>query len=441
MRYTPTTSNFAVAFWKELWENNINDIEELRALAGTRGVVTIDIYRSQTDIGRSRRGRRDISELGISFLPPIACSPRPCVPSPASLDALMQKFSIQCHSIDVADQKSADSRDEKSHFVPKDVRVVAADQVEDTLLTIIKSFTSELDPQPLLVGFDIGYQFRVLSRDYPRLLTNCFSAWIDLQHITADISTIIYKERGHAGNLRGAVPGPRETFLALGYFKDSKTSRPLYNHHRSGNRAMRTMAVLLGLLALPQPSDPTVPPVIEITRQEKKVFHEKIELVPGLVCRKFWHGKPGPPGLFPYMARATAKRFSKKKATTKRFPLSPKFRAVAFYNQFFEYGPVAAGMAKEADKTRNYYLCLPNTEVLESFVAEVNGRAIAKSDGAFWSVAQAHSSPVTPITDPKDLLQTERFSEEARAKRLRREQKRLEKNPEDLLDNLSLVKW
>ena len=98
---------------------------------------------------------------------------------------------------------------------------MTADQVEDAALSIINSFTSELGPRPFLAAFSLGYEFGVLAGFYPRLLTDCFSAWVDLQEVTTDICTITQKRPVVPRNNKAAyLSGMRDTLFALGYCRD-----------------------------------------------------------------------------------------------------------------------------------------------------------------------------------------------------------------------------
>ena len=108
MRYSETPSSFPVAYWRALWENNIGNIEHLRALATTTGIVAIDMNPYMPD---GKITHENITAFGIAYLPPITASP-PSIPSPASLDALVQQFSIQSHSIRIADRRRAKKRRE-----------------------------------------------------------------------------------------------------------------------------------------------------------------------------------------------------------------------------------------------------------------------------------------------------------------------------------------
>ena len=175
MRYSPTPSTFPVAYWRELWENNINDIEQLRAPSSTTGIIAIDMDPHVLD---GKTTHESITEFGIAFLPPSTFDQRPCIPSPPSLDAIVQHFSIQSHSLRIIDRNRTDRNRETYRYGSGELQAIPADQVEDAALTIINSFTS--GPKPILVGFSMAYELGILTKFYPRLLTGCFSAWKEL---------------------------------------------------------------------------------------------------------------------------------------------------------------------------------------------------------------------------------------------------------------------
>lgn len=425
MRYTATPSNFPVAYWKELWQNNIDDTEQLQTLASTRGVVAIDIDPYISDGQTTHEG---ITEFGISFLPPIASDALLCLPSPPSLDALVQHFTIQSDNIRVAHRQRTERHRETYRFGSQESQVVAADQVEDAALAIIRSFTREGDPKPLLAGFSLGYEFKVLTKFYPRLLTQCFSAWVDVQEVVNDICTSVHQRPIRSRSNKAAYPpGMRDTLFALGYHRDGLAIVGPKDEHSAGNDAVRVLAVLLGLLGLPRPQDGGLGPVLEIKRWGKKLY-EKVECGPGLISRKYWRSKPEPPELFPYMARLEHQGAS----------LPAGFRAQSLYKTFAHYEPLAAGMSTEAGGTC-CYLCLPTAETLQRFLAEINGHTAKQLGNVVWTATPERNEAVTPLREMKDFVENmkrRQFSEEAQSKRLERENRKVErKHIEDSLDD------
>ncbi|VUC28377.1 unnamed protein product [Clonostachys rosea] len=372
MRYTPTPGQFPVTFWKGLWHNNIDDIENLRELAKTRGIVAVDLDPWKPDGLTTHEG---ITEFGIAFLPPVNASlPPPSAPSsPASLDTLVENFSIQSYSIKVADRKRSEKRREAYRY--GESQVVTADQVENTALAIINSFTTNKhDSHPVLVGFSLGYELRILTKFYPRLLAECFSAWADIQEITNDVSTVVNKlpVPVQKPNKAAYVPGMCDTLWALGYLRDNIAITGLKNEHSAGNDAVRVLAVLLGLLALPQTS---TGPLLKINQYGRKLY-QKIDRGHGLVSRKYWKSIPGPPELFLYMAKVRAQPTGA--------PVPKDFGVPSFYDYFAEFEPVSAGVSKEAGDLC-FYLCLPTAEALERFLVHVDGHAPSnKLDGIVW---------------------------------------------------------
>lgn len=62
-------------------------------------------------------------------------------------------------------------------------------------------------------------------------------------------------------------------------------------------------------------------------------------------------------------------------------------------NHFISYGPVAAGISKSPTDV-SYYLCFPNPEALERFIADIEGKVSKELDGIVWSVTKAHGGSV-----------------------------------------------
>ena len=421
MRYTATPSTFPVAYWRELWENNISNIEQLRALASTTGIVAIDMDPYVLE-GKTTH---DITEFGIAFLPPTASNTRPCIPSPPSLDALVQHFSIQSCSLRVADRIRNDRRRETYRYGSGEPRIVPADQIENAALSVIRSFTSGAGPKPILVGYATAYELGTLTKFYPRLLTEGFSAWVDMQEIALEISPVTQKGCAPPTGKRDLLPGMRDVLLALGYQQDGIAVMGFKNSHNAGNDAVRVLAVLLGLLALPIPMDPTAGPVLAIEHCGQK-FQKTVDSRSGLMLRKYWTSKPRPAELFPYMARIESGGM----------PLPERFRT---FEYFAEYEPVAAGRAKETNVIC-YYLCLPTLEALERFIAEVDGQPSKDFRGVVWSVTLAHDTPVMPFTGWKEFAERRRrgqYSEEAQVIRLQRGKKAAENNLDELFEALS----
>lgn len=237
-------------------QDNIGDIEQLRTLASTTAIIAIDIDRYTPD---RKTTHHNITRLGIAFLTPVA--------SPASLDALVQQFPIQRYSIRDADWKR-NPREEYRYG--SGAQVIPADQVEDAALTIVNSFTGGVDPKPLLTGYGMGYEFTILTCLYPRLLTECFSAWVDLQEITNDISLVTMGGYIIPRQQRAFMPCMGDTPLALGYQEHGIAVTSLRDEHSAGNDTACILAVLLGPLALLLPTDPTVSHLLTIEHHGRR---------------------------------------------------------------------------------------------------------------------------------------------------------------------------
>ena len=191
-----------------------------------------------------------------------------------------------------------------------------------------------------------------------------------MQEIVHDLSRIAF------------LPGMQDILTALGY-GDGRVavSRSRGNIHSAGNDAVRVFAVLLGLSALPLPADPAAPlPTVE--KHDPRRFARFINGA-GVVLRKYWHSKLGPPEYFPYTA----------KVESRVLPPRAKFGVPSMGNHFISYGPVAAGMWKRSTSV-SYHLFFFDLEALEKFIAEIDGKASKELDGIVWSVTKAHDEAV-----------------------------------------------
>src|SRR5262245_22392367 len=64
-------------------------------------------------------------------------------------------------------------------------------EMEETLLLALSSFM--VQPKPVLVGFSLAFELRVIATLYPRL-TEHFSSWVDLQELASDASGTLTPE-------------------------------------------------------------------------------------------------------------------------------------------------------------------------------------------------------------------------------------------------------
>lgn len=210
------------------------------------------------------------------------------------------------------------------------VEWVQPKEVESTLVSILKSIqsavitgsaslkqeSSEL-PTLTLVGFDLYLEFRILSTEYPRLLTECFTSWVDLQEIAKDLFIGLGKR----------VPVLTDTLIAFGFKPDLLAIVSKATQHSAGTDTIRMTALLVNLLAFPLDKNLS----IELTPRRKWSRGSM-----GNRYRNdekfFLDSRPSPWEFFPFTARARRIGGPVTKATPEDI------------NEIFsEYNPTAVG--------------------------------------------------------------------------------------------------
>ncbi|KAJ0117267.1 hypothetical protein J7T55_003677 [Diaporthe amygdali] len=154
--------------WKSLWESNISDLATLKSQVESRGIVVVDA--EPWNAG----GPFECREFGIAYIPPIQSTHNDDTGLPRTLKAYQKHYGIQSCCVHIRSRERSKCG---QAFEFGEVDLVDADFAEEKLLWIMESFNAS--PEPVLVGFDLSFELRVLSIHYPRLLER-LSSWVDV---------------------------------------------------------------------------------------------------------------------------------------------------------------------------------------------------------------------------------------------------------------------
>lgn len=165
---------FKVSRWHNLWRSNIPNLYSLKQQAGVSGFVAIDAEPWGTSL-------TDIVEIGVAFIPPIDIEA--LQDPPRSLDSLQTRYPIQVCNIRVANRKQGQRVNRESFIGP--TRIVEPEAVHETLQRLFQSFRDILGPQAslALIGFDLAYEFRIMSSTYLGITENV-SSWSTFRRLS-----------------------------------------------------------------------------------------------------------------------------------------------------------------------------------------------------------------------------------------------------------------
>jgi hypothetical protein len=151
---------FKVSRWHNLWRSNIPTLSSLKQQAGVSGFVAINAEPWGNSV-------TDIVEIGIAFIPLVEMELLQLEGPPRSLESLQSRYSIQVSNIRVAGREQGRQRKrERFNFGP--THMVEPDAVHETLQRLFQSFRDALGLQAsiTLIGFDLSFEFRVMSSTY-----------------------------------------------------------------------------------------------------------------------------------------------------------------------------------------------------------------------------------------------------------------------------------
>ncbi|KAK2616460.1 hypothetical protein QQS21_000702 [Conoideocrella luteorostrata] len=397
MRYHRTPNFFRTRHWAKLWQNNIPDLESLQICMGKTGFVAIDAepWGDQSAL---------VAEIALSLVYPFDRSNFDQCPNTTS--QLRSGLRISTHCVKISGREQG--RRERSHA--DDSQTVPLDEVEPTLVNILDSFKTTLAAQRelssgdrdhpaqlVLIGFDLGFEFRSISTSYP-LITEYFTSWVDLQELVKDISQA------------DRAPTMRDSLIALGFGDDRHAIGSIHKKHSSGMDTLRMTALLVGLLFYQNDA----PLNIQFTNRRKWSPGKAHGRYMG--TGKFFHKtRPKPKEFHPFTAEVLLRGSSLNEISASRL-----------YDMFAHYDPLAAGNG--SNKRRNDlmgWVSLPSLEALDYFVKDING---AESEyGGMWQAVSLYDPILTPIRTASELesFKELRLQEEIQEKRSQRTQKKL----------------
>ena len=398
--------------WTHLWKANVPSRQSLKDHASASTIFVA------IDAEPWRLGGMDISEIGITILAPVDGKVDSLL-RPTSLEALLENFTFRSLCIRVAGRNP--SRDEQ--FWGGQTTIVDAVDMEDTIIQALESIpptfsptASSEKPKLCLIGFDLGFELRLLSSLYPRVLQS-FSSWVDLQELVKEMAGPDYSTR----------PSMSNTLLAFGFKREPPMFRGPKVGHNAGNDTMRIVAVLLNLLTY----DSTLQ--ISQSHNPHRRFTANGLYRKHLQDPRSFEGRPKPWEPYPFVARVSLKGHA-----------GPVFSVKRLHDAFSAYNPVAVG---SGDLIRNPtfdrgWVCLASLEELDGFVAGVNGRRCDKGVWrGIWEVVSFYDPSLTPARTAEELEEWLKMQSAAAKdqKVLSRKQKREEEA--DPMDILASTSW
>ncbi len=383
MRYRNAPRGFKVSHWRHLYDACLCSSEEVKLISDSAIFVIFDAEPWAGDNAKA-------AEIGISILR--VPNRRNATALPTTLSEFAENYGIETHRILIMEMER-DKRCE-THRFGQEHRISDID-VEQHIMGLVDSYQKKLafaGEQVVFVGFDLQFEFRLLSTIYMGL-TKYFTSWLDLQELSRRASRV-------------DKPGLSETLKACGFGRqDSTDLHSLNGRHNAATDTVRAAAVLHHLLA----RDDCQELQIATSDRNANMLARKRRAPPSNKPedRKLWSGaRPTPRELYPYIARV--------KRSTGDIQ-GPK----SLLEAFADHDPVAVGTAK-----RSIYgwVCLPSLGALDHFVQRVNGAE--HPQGGNWIVVSDYDSDIIPAKDMRELK--ERLHAKADEKREERRLKRLD---------------
>ncbi|KAL1881860.1 hypothetical protein Daus18300_000913 [Diaporthe australafricana] len=364
MRYFDGCPFLKVSRWHDLWRSNIPNLCSLKQQAGVSGFVAIDAEPWGNSL-------TDIVEIGIAFIPPVDIEA--LQGPPRSLDSLQTRYPIQVSNIRVADREQGRGMKRES-FIFGPTHIVEPDAVHETLQRLFQSFRDALGPKAslTLIGFDLAFEFRVMSSTYLGITENV-SSWVDLQEIIKDVSS----------SCTNRSPSMRESLIAFGFEGDNQAVPPNRMAHSAATDALRIIALLVNLLALSPDA------TLEIERRPVRKW-----VGTGRVARRHmkaknkFSGRPRPVGSYPFRTRVRLKGVS-------------AFNMRQLADAFSRHGPSAIGIH---GGKKEGYICLPSLDELDQFIEQTNGSSAG--NGKFWDAISEFDPQLTSSRTASELLES-----------------------------------
>lgn len=361
MKYSDGCRFLKVSRWDSLWRSNIPNLSSLKQQAGVSGFVAIDAE----PWGKSLT---DVVEIGIAFIPLIDIEA--LQGPPTSLGSLQTRYPIQVSRIRVAGRKQGRSM-KREPFIFGPTHIVEPDAVHETLQRLFQSFRDALGPQGslTLIGFDLVFEFRVISSTYLGI-TEHVSSWVDLQEIIKDVSSCT-----------DSSPSMRESLITFGFEGDDQAILPGRLAHSAGTDALRIIALLVNLLALSPDA------TLEIERQPGYKWRGTDYYArQQMKANNQFSGRPSPKEFYPFRARVTLNGGR-----------GLNMRKLA--DSFSKHNPSAIGHGGK--KNNEGYVCLPSLEELDQFIKQTHGSSAGS--GQFWEAISEFDPELTAARTASEL--------------------------------------
>lgn len=392
MAFNPHPTAFQTKLWRDLYESFILDLGTLKiAAANGASFVCIDAEPWGTDTSRP-------AEIGISFVADLNQTKirTSRTGSVASLDDFSLSSDLETHRICIVGRERQEKYRQKHRYGLEHVCEVHG--VEQLILDLIGKFRQK--PSKLghhasliLTVFSHTFEFRMLSAQYPQILTSgIFTSWLDLQALAAEASI---------KDTRLIVPSLQETLAACG-IKEQDISRTR-TQHNSATDTVRIAALLSFIV------DSGSEQQLDIKCSSQKAPHRIHRKDP--TTKKNWNCRPNPSELFPYAAKVWQET-----------SLSELHSAQALRQIFQDYEPVAVGLHKDK---RHGWVCLKDLESLEKFVRRVHHSTVSGIGGT-WFTASLYDPEIARVGSLSELKAIRNEAVHTRAEE-KREQRRLKK--------------
>lgn len=402
MRYFDGCPFLKVSRFHDLWRSNIPNLLSLKQQAAISGFVAIDAEPWGNSL-------TEVSEVGVAFLPTV--NTEALQDPPASLESLRARYTIQTSVIRVIGREPGQGRRHEG-FIFGSIYTVEPEAVYETLLRLFQSFQSALGAKnPLiLLGFDLAFEFRVISNTYLGI-TEYVSSWVDVQEIIKEVSSCYNRS-----------PSMGESLIALGFANDSQAILRDRIAHSAGADALRVIALLVSLLALSSET------TLEITRRPTRKCGGKSRVA--LQYKKannHFSGRPKPKECYPFRARL-------------RTHGGQALSLQKLSESFSKYNPTAIGIHGAKHEA---YVCLSGLEELNQFVERIHGSQT--SNGELWEAISEFDPRLTSARTASELLEYLEVESTAVIKHKQDSRKRakemndLEEGCWDVVDGLGLL--
>ncbi|TQV98176.1 hypothetical protein V2A60_006151 [Cordyceps javanica] len=395
MKHVDKPRGFKIRHWRQLFDACISNRDALTAAVAENATFVV------LDAEPWAQDNTKAAEIGMSILqmpdtPITLCDDTPS-PLPETLSEFSESCRVESHRILFSDRTRSARR--KAHRFGIEHEIPSLDAAKfitslvDTYRQKHKLDSVASSQQIVFVGFDVRYEFQLLSTIYTTL-TNYFTSWLDVQEL-ARLSSNVYK------------PGLSETLKACGFGRQALTDlHSLNGRHNSTTDTVRAAAILHHLFAR---DGNHLLRIATSDRNAKRLAKKRVGLCgANSTDPRVWIGaRPKPKELYPYTARV--------KRSTGDILVSR-----ALVKIFAEHEPVAIGIAKQ-NTNRYGWVCLPSLSALHHFLESVNGSV--HPEGGTWIAVSDYDPQIIPAKDGRELK--DRLHAKADEKREQRRLKRL----------------